>query len=608
MSDSHGVSRLKELLFDSESQALADLSRRIDRLTEINTDERRALRESIDGLFDRVGTPERMEYSVATILDGAIRRAEVDRHKELADAFSPLVVRTVRTEIRNSRDELVEALYPMTGRMVKAYVASAMKDLMQEVNRRIEQNPFMLRMASIVTGRSPAELALAGAQRTEVEELYLIRRGSGELIARWPESAGTANRDHVVSGVLSALNEFASEAFKDDGRSLRQIDIGPSQVYLRLSPLNLMAVRLKGSRHAAVEQIIDEEFLSGLEKHAAAAADATSAAQQSAADNALLATIAQSLATRVATAEEQLAPPRFGALLLKTLAWLIGLPLVAWFAWSTYTSYETENVRRIAQTVISSHEELRGYPTHIAVEHRGRALTITGLAPLASAKEKVVADLRSALPGRNVRDQMAVVPSGLANAEPLIRAMRDELGQSIDRTRAESSELVAAEQQTRGHALDLERQARDTEIAALKAKIAALEARPMPAPAEEGPRELLQAWSRAHAIFFGNGTDYRDPERTAQLLDELAALMKTNDAVVRVVGYTDGIGAAERNSTLSQNRAETVLQELVTRGVEPSRLVAIGRSRVLDIAPTSGTQSPNRRVEFEVGFVGELLP
>ena len=221
MSDSHGVSRLKELLFDSESQALADLSRRIDRLTEINTDERRALRESIDGLFDRVGTPERMEYSVATILDGAIRRAEVDRHKELADAFSPLVVRTVRTEIRNSRDELVEALYPMTGRMVKAYVASAMKDLMQEVNRRIEQNPFMLRMASIVTGRSPAELALARrAVRAGLRALAAMgvvesRHGSGTYIHGGPPRLGTEPLEF-----LADLHGFTREEMYEARRVL----------------------------------------------------------------------------------------------------------------------------------------------------------------------------------------------------------------------------------------------------------------------------------------------------------------------------------------------------------------------------------------------------
>ena len=138
------VSKLKELLFDSEVRALGDLARRvevvardgqrrhedlvreIDRRAEQERRQQGDLDRRIDGLFERAGTDERLKASVATIIDGALVQAEVSRHDQLAQAIAPLVVRTVRTEIRNSQDVLVEALYPMTGRMVKAYVASAM--------------------------------------------------------------------------------------------------------------------------------------------------------------------------------------------------------------------------------------------------------------------------------------------------------------------------------------------------------------------------------------------------------------------------------------------------------------------------------------------------
>lgn len=647
MTQSTGVSRLKELLFDSESQALSDLARRIDALAEFDAAERKrlftelsamsvaerqerlAMLERMDGLIDRLGalddrlgTKDRLETSVAGIIDGALRQAETERHNELADAVSPVVVRTVKTEIRNSRDELVEALYPMTGRMVKAYVASAMKDLMAEVNRKIERNPFMLRVAALLTGRSAAELALAETQRTEIEELYLIRRGTGELVGHWPDTPSANNRDQVVSGVLSALNEFASEAFSDTGRALRQIDIGPSQVYLRLSPVYLLAVRCKGSQHAAIERVIDDEFLSGLEKHAALAATHAPGEIPKSGNDELLAEVGKSLSARIAQAEAALAPPRVGAALLKSLAWLIGLPVVAWLSWMAYVNFETQRVRGIAESVVEKNIDLRGYPTHITVEPRGRVLTVSGLAPLASAKERLVTELRGALPGRDVRDQMAVVPSGLANAEPLIRAVRKDLT-DLERSTSETAaqievqlqkELQAQmEAERRGREADAsafgaERKRLDAEITALRSKLAALEARPPPTVAAPGIRERIAAWARANAIFFGNGTDYRDPERSARQLDELAALMAGHDTVLRVVGYTDETGNAARNSTLSLSRAETVLSALVARGVPSARLVPVGRQNSIDIAPTKGAQSANRRVEFELGFFGETAP
>jgi outer membrane protein OmpA-like peptidoglycan-associated protein len=77
---------------------------------------------------------------------------------------------------------------------------------------------------------------------------------------------------------------------------------------------------------------------------------------------------------------------------------------------------------------------------------------------------------------------------------------------------------------------------------------------------------------------------------------------------VRVVGYTDEKGGEERNTPLSQARAEKVLADLAARGIPASRLVAVGRNDSADLSPFVGDASPNRRVEFEIGFAGERVP
>ena len=141
------------------------------------------------------GSQERFAASVASVLDEALARAEVEKHTQVAGAIAPLVVSTIRSEIRNSQDELAEALYPAMGRMVKDYVVSAFRDLADEINRRFEQNRFMLRARSLLTGRPVAELAMTYAPPPKVEEIYLVRRGSGELVGRWPV-AGNPARSH----------------------------------------------------------------------------------------------------------------------------------------------------------------------------------------------------------------------------------------------------------------------------------------------------------------------------------------------------------------------------------------------------------------------------
>jgi outer membrane protein OmpA-like peptidoglycan-associated protein len=81
--------------------------------------------------------------------------------------------------------------------------------------------------------------------------------------------------------------------------------------------------------------------------------------------------------------------------------------------------------------------------------------------------------------------------------------------------------------------------------------------------------------------------------------------LKQTNVVLRVAGYTDESGGLARNSPLAQSRADVVVNALVTRGISQRRLVAVGRANGVNLTNTIGPASANRRVEFEIGFVGE---
>ena len=402
------VDKLKALLFQPESDAIATLSRRI------------------DDVFDRAGTAERFQASVATVLDGALRDAEVARHHELSSAIAPLIVRTVKTEIHNSTDDLVEALYPATGRMVKAYVASAIKDLTDEINRRLEANPIMLRLNALLSGRSVGELAIAQSQRLKVEDVLLIRRATGELIARAPEGTPGSNSDHVLGGILTALNEFTTEAFKSEGSALRQIDFGDARVYLRVSPAYLLAAKCSGSAPVAAESIFDDEFLALIDRHHAALEKAASKTEPEPATKPLMADLAARLETKLdaLAASRDAIPP--GVRPLPVLAALILLPLAAWLAWSAVVSYRIARVQNAAAAVLAAETEMHGYPADIKVTDRGRTVTVAGLAPALAVKTGVIEKLRAGLPGVTVQDQLSPVPGGGGDVRPVIAAMRQD--------------------------------------------------------------------------------------------------------------------------------------------------------------------------------------
>ena len=68
------------------------------------------------------------------------------------------------------------------------------------------------------------------------------------------------------------------------------------------------------------------------------------------------------------------------------------------------------------------------------------------------------------------------------------------------------------------------------------------------------------------------------------------------------MGHTDATGDAAVNKTLSQNRAQAVVDYLIFKGVDPVQLRAIGYGQEKPIADnqTDEGKFKNRRIEFEV--------
>ena len=85
------------------------------------------------------------------------------------------------------------------------------------------------------------------------------------------------------------------------------------------------------------------------------------------------------------------------------------------------------------------------------------------------------------------------------------------------------------------------------------------------------------------------------------IINEIATLMKDHpDLKFSVEGHTDSDGDDTSNQTLSENRAQTVLQTLVQMGIDANRLTSKGwgESKPMDSNDTPEGKANNRRVEF----------
>jgi len=93
-------------------------------------------------------------------------------------------------------------------------------------------------------------------------------------------------------------------------------------------------------------------------------------------------------------------------------------------------------------------------------------------------------------------------------------------------------------------------------------------------------------------------------------LDKLAGVMvQYPDTNINVYGHTDSKGTDEYNLTLSQKRANSVIDYLVSKGIARTRLNAMGMGEKDPIATneTEAGRAQNRRVEFAITANEEMI-
>ncbi len=116
-------------------------------------------------------------------------------------------------------------------------------------------------------------------------------------------------------------------------------------------------------------------------------------------------------------------------------------------------------------------------------------------------------------------------------------------------------------------------------------------------------------------IYFGY--DSADIRRDAAIeLNKLVTLLNDNtDLKIEMGSHTDSVASDAYNIQLSQRRAESTVNYLIQKGIDPSRLVAKGYGESKPIARNTnsdGSDNPegrqrNRRTEFKILEIGQLI-
>lgn len=118
----------------------------------------------------------------------------------------------------------------------------------------------------------------------------------------------------------------------------------------------------------------------------------------------------------------------------------------------------------------------------------------------------------------------------------------------------------------------------------------------------------VDAILKTRTIRFAEGRATLDPA-SVTLLDEVAAALRPcRGSIIAITGHTDAQGLEEANVALSLERARTVREALVRRGIERGDLRARGLGSAQPVAGLEPDDPANRRIEFSVVSPVSLKP
>ena len=103
-------------------------------------------------------------------------------------------------------------------------------------------------------------------------------------------------------------------------------------------------------------------------------------------------------------------------------------------------------------------------------------------------------------------------------------------------------------------------------------------------------------------VTFDVGSATLKPEFRATLDKVAQSLIQYPNSLVDVYGHTDSTGSDAFNQTLSESRARTVMNYLISRGVPAARLRSQGFGETMPVASndTAEGRQRNRRVEIKI--------
>lgn len=554
--------------------------------------------KELSQLKHRLDDSEVYAKETSNILPRAIRLS-LGQSDDLTEAIQPSVEAAIKVSVKKDPSTLVEALFPVMGPAIRKAIAQALSSMLQTLNQTMENSlsfqGLKWRLESIRTGRSFAEIVMLKTLLYRVEQVFLIHKETGLLLQHLISPALLSKSDEIqdadmVSGMFTAIQDFVRDSFGVKNQSLEELQVGELTVWIEQGPQAFLAGVLRGNAPKELRPLFQE----ALEKiHLETKNDL----KDFQGDASVFETVRPWLEDCLQSQYEVKDKEKKTSPALWAVVGVLSFLLLSWAIYSFWHYWHWQNYL----TLLSKEPGI----VITRIDKEGGKYFVSGLLdPLAKNPEEI--RKQAGLSESKVITQWE--PYQAIKAEFILARAKKILDPPQTITlKVEGDALVASG--TASHQWIRETRRWSRLIAGINSfkeeNLINLDVKEL----EENKKIIEQET----LLFINDKTDFVPGQENnlSKIFEALQKFTQTADLLnqqvqIEIFGQTDSSGSEERNSVLSQERADKIVSLLIAKGLNPkyftSKGIGTGNALTNQINSPQNSEA-SRRVIFRISLI-----
>ncbi len=220
--------------------------------------------EHIEHKITEIAHPVATVEDVARSLPEAIR-LRMAQDESLQSVLQPVTEQAIRQSVINNPKPLSEALFPIMGPAIRRSINHTISAMLQSMNQAMEHSfsirGLRWRFEAMRTGKTFAEVVMLHTLVYRVEQVFIIHRESGLLIAHLATEPEMEEDADLISSMLTAVRDFVHDSFSPDAQAdIENLSMGELQLLIAQAPDVMLVLVCRGTVPQELYTLMDERL------------------------------------------------------------------------------------------------------------------------------------------------------------------------------------------------------------------------------------------------------------------------------------------------------------------------------------------------------------